>query len=258
MACILAGLILFSAVAKSVAPPPWILRGTLQQTNLARFGFAVAELTVVAALLSQRWVAAATAALFAIARSWWRARGVSGGTQDCDCFGARRPSPQRSWRDRVKTAVVLGCLAGTITTAVVPAASPHPVVLRIGLVLVGGVLGQVLWPLKDLWFSTEWLRQNAGPLDRSAVIWTVPLSVRFGLRGVTVGMLMANDPPCVDITIHWIPPLWPRRHRTQATQAQKDPIRLTRPSRMSVPPAAAYEAGQGGLLDFDHNERTRQ
>jgi hypothetical protein len=206
MAYILAGLILYSAAAKSLAPPSWIILSTLRRTNTARLGVILAEFAVVAGLLAQGWAAATTAALFGAAAAWWRAKHPAKAGQGCGCFGARRPSPPGpSWLGRARTAALLVCIVGSIMTALIPAANPHTLVIRIALILMGAALGHLLWPLKDLWFSNTWLRQNADPAVARTVVWTAPLSVSFGLRGVTVRMMALATPPFADIAISWLP-----------------------------------------------------
>ena len=206
MAYILAGLILYSAAAKSLAPPSWIILRTLRRTNAARLGIILAEFAVIAGLLAQGWAAATTAALFGVAAAWWRAKHPARGEQGCGCFGARRPSARTpSWLGRARTAALLVCIVGSILTALIPAANPHPLVIRTALIILGAALGYPLWPLKDLWFSNKWLRQNADPAVAETVVWTAPLSVSFGLRGVTVRMMALATPPFADIAISWLP-----------------------------------------------------
>jgi hypothetical protein len=206
MAYILAGLILYSAAAKSLAPPSRIVLSTLRWTNAARLGLILAEFAVIGGLIAQGWVAATTTALFGAAAVWWRAKHPAQAGQGCGCFGARRPSaPRPSWLGRARAAALIVCVVGSIATSLIPAANPHPVAIRISLILMGAALGYLLWPLKDLWFSNKWLRQNAGPAVARAIVWTAPMSVSFGLRGVTVRMMALTDPPFADIAISWFP-----------------------------------------------------
>lgn len=214
MACILAGLIVFSAVAKSVAPPPWLVRSTAARTNAARIALIIAESAIVAGLLAAGWMATATAAVFGAGGSWWRAEHVLHQRKECGCFGARQPwLPGASWRNRTRAAVLLTCTAGSIMTAALPAETPHSAIARIGLLLAGAAAGQLLWPLKDLRFTTDWLRQNTDPAVSSVILWNAPVNIRFGLQGATVTMLAATDPPVAKITIRWLPAPLPNRRQ---------------------------------------------